>query len=114
MIYESNIIEQYIQNSGGTISVNTCGKHSNKDIGKISFGFDKWVFNAWFDFKKQTAHSPVYWINKKPRGGFQFTMGHYTMPIKEFLDIVKEMVDTNSIRIETRKNYLKYIQYGNY
>lgn len=107
-MYNFESVVEKIESIGGKINYSHYGFHSNDKLAKIDVSFDNWWFTSWFDFKNYTAHSPVYWINKKPRGGFQMTVGHHKMSIEVFLELIEEIVTTNSLRIESRKKYINY------
>lgn len=105
--YNPETVCKFAESLQGVVQQNTYGWHTNKELAYMPIFFGNWWFASWFDFKTQTSHSPVYWFNKKPRGGFQMTIGHQRMSISEFLDLVKEIVTTNSLRIESRKKYIE-------
>lgn len=108
MIYQEEDIDAFIKSIDGKLSYKVYYNHLSRI--KISFSANKWLFNAWFDFKEQTAHTPVYWFNRKPRGGFQLTIGNGGMAMSEFFEIIKEIVETNSIRLESRKQYINNLE----
>lgn len=104
--YTPEHIYEFANKLQGEVTNNSYGKHTNTELAYMPLRFEKWWFTSWFDFKEQTAHSPIYWFNKKPRGGFQMTVGGYGMPICEFLELIKEIVNTNSLRIESREEFI--------
>jgi len=107
MIVYPHTLENRIRSFGGNVFNKKFGFASNPNRAHLQIRFESWLFNAWFDFETQTARSPVYWYNKKPKGSFQMTIGHDKMSISDFLKEMQHIVTTNTLSIENWIDYTK-------
>ena len=101
MKYTAEDIYKFAISLNGKVIHNTLGGHRNELLAKMPLDFGDWYFTSWFNFKDQTANTPVYW-NKK------FYYSILPIPINEFLDEVKFMIKTNSLSIDSRNKYFKF------
>lgn len=54
-----------IENHGGHVLFNSHGSHTDKDLGKLIIDFGEWRFNAWFNVRTNTFHTPCYYFGYK-------------------------------------------------